>query len=302
MSAKIHIVNFGQAFGGLLTVGYTILNVDGTTKVARATSGIVEYGTATGIYGANIEYNQFDQLVVLWDTGGGSPKYAVEENRTTLASIQEGTDVIRLIWNTLRNQGDIFTDILKALKKLESTKNYDKDFNVLAEQLKGLIGREEIHLKDIKEALNINVSAPDVKVPAPIVTVHPTPVTVNAPKMPDIKIPDYTASLNAISKMLDGISKETKPQLGGINQEIAKLKTAISSLEMKHGLNSDKAINHLGVVNSNIKSLHEAMQVLIQTVPPSQMLSVLKDTLNTLTQIENQSARAEGLKKVLKNG
>lgn len=302
MSTKIHVINFGQAYGGIATVGYTILNIDGTTKVSRTTSGIVEYGTSTGIFGANITYNNFDQLVVLWDTGGASPKYAVEENRTTLASIQEGTDVIRLIWNTLRNQSDIFADILKALKKLESTKNYEKDFKGMADQLKDLIGREKINLKDIKEALNVTVNAPEVKVPAPVVTVHPTPVTVNAPKPQEIKIPDYTASLTAISKMLDGISKETKPQLGGINQEISKLKTAIASLEMAQGLTSNKTVNHIGVVNENIKALHEAMKVLIQTVPPSQMLSVLKDTLNTLTQIENQSARAEGLKRVLKHG
>lgn len=165
MSARIHIVNFGQSNGGLATVGYTLLNIDGTTKVSRSTSGVVEYGSSTGIYGSNIDYNQFDQVVVLWDTGGATPRYAVEENRTTLAMIQEETDHIRMIWNTLKNQGEVFLTLLKAIKRLENLKNYDDEFQKVLDQIKKLIDREIIQIKDIKEALKITVNPPAIKMP-----------------------------------------------------------------------------------------------------------------------------------------
>lgn len=164
MSAKIHIVNFGQSNGGLTTVGYTIFNIDGTIFRARTTGGVIEYGTGTGVYGANIEFSQFDQLIVLWDTGGTSPRYAVEENRTILAAIQDETDHIRMIWNSIRNQGEVFNKILKAIKKIQKSKDYDDEFQKVLNELKVLIERESIKLGDIKNALNVTVKSPAVKV------------------------------------------------------------------------------------------------------------------------------------------
>lgn len=300
MSTRIHIVNFGQSYGGLATVGYTILNIDGTTKVSRATSGIVEYGASTGIYGANITYNEFDQLVVLWDTGGASPRYAVEENRTTLASIQEGTDFIRMIWNTLKNQGEIFGKILNAVKEMEKHKNYDPEFKSLAENLKSLIKREEITLKDIKDSLKITVPTPNVTVPAPvvniqapIVTVKPTPVTVTPTKVTvqerEIKIPDYTSQIEGIKTAIDSLANQAHPKLKDLSGEIENIKQLVMELERFQSGNHDKTNKNLSVVNENVRSVGSAMQDLLKVIPPSQLLMVLKDSLSAMMDEERKN-------------
>lgn len=71
-------VNFGTAHASLSTVGYTLKNFDGTTKLARATAGIVELVTAKGIYGGNIAFDDGWDGFIIWDTGEGSPVYASE--------------------------------------------------------------------------------------------------------------------------------------------------------------------------------------------------------------------------------
>lgn len=70
-------VSFGSSQTGLSTVGYQLLNADGTNNGTRVTAGVYEIGG--GSYGAIIAYPS--TIVsgggnVLWDTGGGSPIYA----------------------------------------------------------------------------------------------------------------------------------------------------------------------------------------------------------------------------------
>ncbi len=236
MSAKIHIVNFGQSNGGLTTVGYTIYNIDGTIKTARSTSGVVEYGTGTGIYGANIDYDQFSQLLVIWDTGGAVPRYAVEENRTTLAAIQDETDHIRMIWNTLKNQGEVFLKILKALQRLEHLKNHDNDFEKVLEQIKKLIDREIVQIKDIKEALKITVN--------PIV------------KLPKAKEADLSALIGKLEEIKASI--KTVPQQNGLEVVNDNVKTIGNLLQqvVKAMPNDDL----LDVLKENVQYLKEQKQ------------------------------------------
>jgi hypothetical protein len=59
------------------TVGVALLNPDGTTHTARATAGIYEIGG--GCYGKNIELPDDWKGTIKWDSGGGSPVYAVED-------------------------------------------------------------------------------------------------------------------------------------------------------------------------------------------------------------------------------
>ena len=68
-------VNFGPAYTGLSTVGYKL---DGA---ARTTAGVSELAAGTGMYGATISDTYAGR--VLWDTGGGSPVYAVDDVRPT---------------------------------------------------------------------------------------------------------------------------------------------------------------------------------------------------------------------------
>lgn len=67
----------GSQTGLVGTAGVTLLNPDGTTHTARATAGIYEIGG--GCYGKNIELPDDWKGSIKWDSGGGSPVYAVED-------------------------------------------------------------------------------------------------------------------------------------------------------------------------------------------------------------------------------
>ena len=72
-------VNFGPSYADLATVGYTL---DGAS---RTTSGVSQIVAGTGIYWATISDSYEGK--VLWDTGGGSPVYAVDDVRPTTSAV-----------------------------------------------------------------------------------------------------------------------------------------------------------------------------------------------------------------------
>lgn len=67
----------GSKTGLVGTIGVTLLNPDGTVHTARATTGI--YEISGGCYGKEITFDDNWKGSIKWDTGGGSPVYAVEE-------------------------------------------------------------------------------------------------------------------------------------------------------------------------------------------------------------------------------
>jgi hypothetical protein len=67
----------GSQTGLVGTIGVTLLNPDGTTHTARTTTGLYEIGG--GCYGKNTTFDDDWKGSLKWDTGGGSPVYAVEE-------------------------------------------------------------------------------------------------------------------------------------------------------------------------------------------------------------------------------
>lgn len=72
------VCSMGGSQTGLVgTVGVALLNPDGTVHTARATAGIYEIGG--GCYGKDISFPDNWKGSIKWDTGGGSPVYAVEE-------------------------------------------------------------------------------------------------------------------------------------------------------------------------------------------------------------------------------
>ena len=72
------VCSVGGSHTGLTgTIGITLLNPDGTTHTARTTAGIYEIGG--GCYGKEIAFPDNWLGSIKWDTGGGSPVYAVEE-------------------------------------------------------------------------------------------------------------------------------------------------------------------------------------------------------------------------------
>jgi len=85
--------NMGDSQTGLAgTIGVTLLNPDGTVKTARTTDGIYEIGGGT--YGKIITFDDNWSGVIVWDTGGDTPYYAVTEyNLEGMAdAIKEKTD------------------------------------------------------------------------------------------------------------------------------------------------------------------------------------------------------------------
>lgn len=69
----------GEGRPSLLTVGYTLKNKDKTEFQARTTSGVSELGTATGIYGVNLELPENFVGTIEWDSGESNPVYASED-------------------------------------------------------------------------------------------------------------------------------------------------------------------------------------------------------------------------------
>ena len=88
------VSSFGGSKTGLVgTIGVTLLNPDGSVYIARATAGIYEIGG--GCYGKNITFPDNWKGSIMWDTGGASPVYAVEDYNdydTTLSGIQADLD------------------------------------------------------------------------------------------------------------------------------------------------------------------------------------------------------------------
>ncbi len=86
-------VNFGPGYGGLSTVGFTVMDTLGVTSGSRSTSGVHEVGTNTGIYGAPVTFSTQFSGSILWDTGGSSPVYAAEQYNPTAENIEFIRDI-----------------------------------------------------------------------------------------------------------------------------------------------------------------------------------------------------------------
>lgn len=197
MANRFHTVNFGQAYGGLVTVGFTLYNQSGAVYAARSTASVVEIGSSTGIYGAMISFNEFDNVVILWDTGGGSPRYSSENGQTQLSQIQDQVDFIRIIYNTLKNQADFYSRLMDKVDKIRGMIDIlEKSFNK--------IGNFSIPtIEQIKKALTVTVSPAHVNLPAPIV--HVKEPIVNIPEM---VIPDYSSQIEDIKSSINYINGE----------------------------------------------------------------------------------------------
>jgi len=94
MSLTLRTCSMGGSQTGLVgTIGVTILNADGTTQTARATADIYEIGG--GCYGKELTFPDDFKGSIVWDTGGGSPVYAVEEfDSSQLDAIQTDLDTL----------------------------------------------------------------------------------------------------------------------------------------------------------------------------------------------------------------
>ena len=201
--SRFSTVNFGTDYTGLATVGYTLYNNSGSVYQARVTSDIVEFGS-TGIYGAKVNLPTDNPVMVLWDTGGGTPVYGSEENNTQLDEIQDQTDRINLIWNSIKNQGEFFSKVMDKFGLLEKNKGLTKP-----------------EVKEIVDGIKFP-SPTEVKIP-------------DFPKFPEFPlIPNYSNQLSLIKDEIKGLSDT----LSSIQPQVSKIDTkgisnSIDSLSKK---------------------------------------------------------------------
>lgn len=79
MISVARAVNFGLTKASLATVGYKLINSDGSLKSARTTSGVSEVVPTKGIYGAEIIFEDAWSGFIVWDTGEATPLFAVDQ-------------------------------------------------------------------------------------------------------------------------------------------------------------------------------------------------------------------------------
>jgi len=226
MSASLRSCNFGAGYAGTATVGYRLYDKNGVAQGSRITAGVTELGTNTGIFISDVDTPD-TETIVLWDTGGATPRYGIAENDYQLNAIQAETDNIRKIWNSLKNQSDVYTKILESVKELKELSQV-KESPVFVTKLEGLtklIGDLKIPTAD-ELAGKIKLPAPVVNIPKPVVNL-PAPI-VNIPKT---IIPDYTDELLQLRKSLMGIDGKVSAIPLNHNDITAPLNQLIAGLD-----------------------------------------------------------------------
>jgi hypothetical protein len=137
---------------------------------------VAEVGSSTGIYAAQIAVPLGFDGVILWDSGDSSVRYAAGETLGQLNSIQDETDKIRMIWNSLRSQGEFFNLVMDRLGAIEKNRG--------------------LKLTDVRAAMDESVSR--IKFPAP--------AEVKIPAFPEI--PDLSAALARLEIALSELKTE----------------------------------------------------------------------------------------------
>ena len=105
-------VNFGSGNGSLSTVGYRLLDTNGTLSGSRTTSGVGEILDGSGIYSASIYFSSNFSGSILWDTGASTAQYATEEYH----NVEEQISFIKSVeggrWkiNKTTNKMDFYKD------------------------------------------------------------------------------------------------------------------------------------------------------------------------------------------------
>lgn len=121
-------VSFGKSKADLSTVGFTLLNPDGTVYQARITTGVYEIDGGT--YGANISFPDDWNGVIKWDTGGSSPVYAVEEYIYTGEIINIDANLTDILEDTGEIQGKLPTgNIMGSANKTNKDDEIDDILN-----------------------------------------------------------------------------------------------------------------------------------------------------------------------------
>jgi hypothetical protein len=145
--------NMGSSKTGLVgTIGVTLFNADGTTHTARTTSGIYEFGG--GCYGKEFTFPDNWKGSVFWDTGDGSPVYAVEEYEIggAVAAIWDDEDAESILYG-----GEVvFCGVHGSSGTAKPIGTYSKPSNNLTDSLAIAIPR---HIKRIMLGSDLTIEA-----------------------------------------------------------------------------------------------------------------------------------------------
>jgi archaellum component FlaC len=114
---EVHVANFGTAYTGSSTVGYTIYDKDRNVLQARTTTGVGEIVAGSGIY--TCKFVTPAEAFIIWDNGVTPKKYAADELWGTDNNIYSMEANIRMILNSMRNQGEAFNAVLDKLGLIE---------------------------------------------------------------------------------------------------------------------------------------------------------------------------------------
>lgn len=108
---QLYNVNFGKNCAnatGSTGVGYTLLDVSGSTVNPRTTSGVYQLTSGSGIYSAYISFPDEFRGQVLWDTGAAfntvqyaSEQFNVEANNPLVSEINKTVNLMSSTVGTL---------------------------------------------------------------------------------------------------------------------------------------------------------------------------------------------------------
>lgn len=333
----LRIVNFGTSKTGLSTVGYTVYDTSRNVAYSRSTSGVGEIGSGTGIYSAIVTLPD-DDAVVLWDTGEATPKYSTEDYQAQIGRIQDETDKIQKIWNSIKNQGEFMSALMDRFGLIEKNIGLQK----IGDKLDELSKKENnVSLNNIEDAFNkatskIKFTTPDIKIPDNSEQINKLENKVNSLQADINKIPksqkeysgNFTNLLQSIEKTqstlltkIDEINKLNKAGVDSVSSDISKKHNNISqnyenlSISIKNiaeSLNNTKTVfakfdsilNKIGDLNNKISSLDSNDKDISKTIDKdrrniSEEIARLNSYMSSIFQIVSNSQVSQEAKSMI---
>lgn len=106
-------VNFGCDSTGLATISYKLISHDGTVNKPQTTNGVFEVQNNSGIYGANIDFDENWNGIILWNDD--SDLFASEEYNYML---EDTTALIDLTIQEIERDGGLLDTVSDDLKRV----------------------------------------------------------------------------------------------------------------------------------------------------------------------------------------
>lgn len=302
----LRTVAFGESKTGLATVGYTLKNDLGVTIQARTTTGVSEIGS-TGTYFAKVSLDTAFDTIIDWDTGEGTPRHVIGTILAQEAEVAEATSRIRLIWNTLQNQSEIFAKILDSMRIMRGDKKEPQGpdvFAQLGQKLDRLLSRQAVSLSDIESILAVKMSLLQREMPKVHVPDHRrdfvqitgllTQINANLDKVPKTET-DYKNELKRLKDSLqvtiDKLPVELKPLLGGVMVEVKRSLMRTEKAYQDIGsvrADLDALIKQLAAHEKGMAKINENLEDTINAVKPTKLLL---DCYNMMAEGKNPGAK-----------